>query len=163
MRSSLIDRLKLNHIAEVPTGDGERITPYTQEIPYQARKTYLDDIRSGIYEDFGGLDVHSVDAASTNDHLEAAYQPMDENADDFEYQVIEFIQQILHVAGIESDDPIFKRNRISNQREQVEMVMLEASYLDEETVLNKLPNITPDEVKEILQRKDVEDMERMLE
>lgn len=157
------DRLKLNHIAEVPTGDGERITPYTQEIPYQARKTYLDDIRSGIYEDFGGLDVHSVDAASTNDHLEAAYQPMDENADDFEYQVIEFIQQILHVAGIESDDPIFKRNRISNQREQVEMVMLEASYLDEETVLNKLPNITPDEVKEILQRKDVEDMERMLE
>lgn len=157
------DRLKLNHIAEVPTGDGERITPYTQEIPYQARKTYLDDIRSGIYEDFGGLDVHSVDAASTNDHLEAAYQPMDENADDFEYQVIEFLQQILVVAGIEADDPIFKRNRISNQREQVEMVLLEAPYLDEETVLNKLPNITPDEVKEILQRKDVEDMERMLD
>lgn len=155
------DRLKLNHIVEVAGDNGAKATPYTQEIPYQARKTYLDDIRAGIYEDFGGLDVHSVSADSTNDHLEAAYQPMDENADDFEYQVIEFIQQLLVVAGLDADDPVFKRNRISNQREQVDMIMAEAQYLDEETVLNKLPNITPDEVKEILERRDAEDFMRM--
>ena len=88
---------------------------------------------------------------------------MDENADDFEYQIIEFIQQIFVVAGFEPNMPLFKRNRISNQREQVEMIMLEAAYLDEETVLNKLPNITPDEVVDILRRKDVQDMERILE
>ena len=120
----------------------------------------MDDIRAGIYEDFGGLDVHQVQANSTNDHLEAAYQPMDENADDFEYQCIEFVQQILVIAGLEKDTPIFKRNRISNQREQVDMVIAEADYLDTETVLNKLPNITPDEVKEILARKDKEDRDR---
>ena len=33
------------------------------------------------------------------------------------------------------------------------MVMLEAEYLDDETVLNKLPNVTPDEVEGIMQRK----------
>ena len=153
------DRMKINHIVEAP-GDGG-VTPYTQEIPYSARKTYLDDIRTGIYEDFGGLDVHQVSADSTNDHLEAAYQPMDEEADDFEYQCIEFIQQVLNIAGIEEDTPVFKRNRISNMREQVDMVMAEAEVLDEETILNKLPNITPDEVKEILARKDAEDRERM--
>lgn len=155
------DRLRINHIGEVSTGDGAKITPYTQEIPYQARKTYLDDIRAGIYEDFGGLDVHQVSANSTNDHLEAAYQPLDENADDFEYQLIECIQQILKVADKEIDTPVFKRNRISNVKEQVDIVLSEADYLDDETILNKLPNITVDEVAEILRRRDAEDYNRM--
>lgn len=154
------DRLKINHIAEVSTSDGAKITPYTQEIPFAARTAYLEEIRNGIYEDFGGLDVHQVSASSTNDHLEAAYQPLDENADDFEYQLIECIQQILKVAGLEVDTPIFKRNRISNIAEQVGIVLSEADYLDDETILNKLPNITVDEVAEILRRKDAENYER---
>ena len=152
------DRMKINHVVEAP-GDGG-VQPYTQEIPYNARKTYLDDIRAGIYEDFGGLDVHEVHADSTNDHLEAAYQPMDEEADDFEYQCIEFIQQLLVVAGMEEDTPVFKRNRICNVKEQVDIVVAESEFLDEETVLNKLPNITPDEVKDILARKAAEDIDR---
>lgn len=155
------DRLKLNHIVEVNTGSGAKASPYTQDIPYAARQAYLNDMRAGIYEDFGGLDVHAVSADSTNDHLEAAYQPMDENADDFEYQVIAFVRQILKVAGFEDDMPVFKRNRISNTREQVDIVMAEAEYLDEQTVLSKLPNITPDEIAEIMQRKDNEDRSRM--
>ena len=147
------DRLKLHHIAGIQNAsDGAKATPYTQEIPFQARQTYLDSIRAGIYEDFGGLDVHTVEAGATNDHIDAAYQPMDEEADDFEYQVIEFVQQLLELMGIE-DVPIFHRNRVSNQKEQVEMVMMEANYLDEETILRKLPNITPDEVEQILLRK----------
>jgi hypothetical protein len=44
--------------------------------------------------------------------------------------------------------------------EQVQMVMMEAQYLDDETILNKLPNVTVDEVAEILKRKDAEDIER---
>lgn len=153
------DRLKINHIALADTGSGSRATPYTQEIPYQARKQYLDDIRSQLYEDFGGLDVHTVAAGATNDHIDAAYQPMDEEADDFEYQVIEFIQQILHLIGIE-DSPTFKRNRISNQLEQTQMIMSVANYLDDETVLQKLPFISVDEITQILAKRDVEDQSR---
>lgn len=152
------DRLKINHIAVADT-ENSKVTPYTQDVPYSARKEYLDEIRSGIYEDFGGLDVHTVEAGATNDHIDAAYQPMDEEADDYEYQIIEFIQQILALMGIE-DTPIFKRNRISNQKEQVEMIMLEANYLDEETILNKLPNVTVDEVQRILANKLQEDMDK---
>lgn len=150
------DRLKINHLAVVDT-DNSKATPYTQDIPYEARQTYLDSIRAGIYEDFGGLDVHTIAAGATNDHIDAAYQPMDEEADDFEFQVIEFVQQILSLIGIE-DTPVFKRNRISNQKEQVEMVMMEANYLDDETVLSKLPNVTVDEVAGILARKANENM-----
>src|SRR5699024_6201151 len=115
------------------------------EIPYNARKEYLDMIRSGIYEDFGALDVHTVAAGATNDHIDAAYQPMDEEASDFEYQVSEFVQQLLKLMGIE-DRPVFKRSRISNQAEQVSMVVQEAQWLDQETILRKLPNVRPDEV-----------------
>lgn len=148
------DRLKIQHIA-VADRDESDVTPYAQEIPYQARKEYLDHIRSGIYEDFGGLDVHTVAAGATNDHIDAAYQPLDENADDFEYQIIKFIQQILSLIGVE-DMPVFKRNRISNQSEQTQMIMLAAQYLDDETVLQKLPFISVDEVAKILARKDAE-------
>ena len=150
------DRLKINHIAQID-GDATKVTPFTQEPPYGARKEYLDMIRAGIYEDFGGLDVHTVAAGATNDHIDAAYQPLDENADDFEYQIIEFVQQVLSLMGIE-DTPIFKRNRISNQSEQTQMVLSAADYLDDETVLNKLPFITPDEVDTILENKEEEDM-----
>lgn len=152
------DRLKIQHIAVADTENSD-VKPYTIDIPYTARKTFLDDARAQIYEDFGGLDVHTVAAGATNDHIDAAYQPLDENADDFEYQVIIFVQQILQMMGID-DIPVFKRNRISNQREQVEMVAMEADWLDEETILTKLPNISVDEVQNILAKKHLEDLER---
>ena len=152
------DRLKIEHIAVADT-ENSAVTPYTQDIPYQARQAYLDGIRAGIYEDFGGLDVHTIAAGSTNDHIDAAYQPLDENADDFEYQIIKFVQQVLALMGIE-DTPVFKRNRISNQMEQAQIVTMEAQWLDDETVLQKLPNITVDEIPGILQRKGLENQDR---
>lgn len=155
------DRIKLNHIAAIDA-ENSKVTPYTQEIPYQARKEYLDHIRAGIYEDFGGLDVHTVAAGATNDHIDAAYQPMDEEADDFEYQVIQFVQQILSLIGVE-DTPVFKRNRISNQKEQTDMVLSVADWLDDETILNKLPFISVDEVSSILAKRDKEMLDRFIE
>lgn len=155
----LRDKMRITHFIPSDTDNG-KITPYTQEIPYEARKAYLDDIRAGIYEDFGGLDVHAVQAGSTNDHITAAYQPMDENADEYEYQLIEFVQQILSLLNIE-DTPIFVRNRISNESERTTMVLAAADYLDEETILRKLPFITIDEVPDILKRLEIENMARL--
>lgn len=146
------DRLKLTHIA-VADMENSGVTPYTNEVPYNARQTYLDNIRSGIYEDFGGLDVHTISATSTNDHIDAAYQPMDEQADDYEFQIIEFVDQLLKLLGLPESTPIFKRNRISNFNEQTQMVLSAADYLDAETVVKKLPFITVDEVDEILKNK----------
>ena len=149
------DRLKFQHIAIADTDNG-RVTPYTQEIPSAARSAYLDMIRSRIYEDFGALDVVGFSAGQkTATEIQAAYQPLDEQADDFEYQVIDAVQAILRLIGIE-DTPVFKRNRITNPTEQVQMVMMEADVLDAETLLKKLPNITADEVPGILAKKDAE-------
>lgn len=154
-----LNRLKLHHIANADTQSGGKVTPYTQEIPYQARKAFLDDMRARIYEDFGGLDVHTIAAGSTNDHIDAAYQPLDENAADFEHWVSDAISQLLALQGID-DTPIFRRARISNQKEQVDMLMAEAVYLDRATIVRKLPNLTPDEAQAALISADEEDIAR---
>lgn len=156
----LRDRLLLTHMATANTDDGVKVTPYTQEVPYEARKAVLKQLKDDMYEDFGALDVHTVAAGATNDHIDAGYQPMDEEADEFERLMREGIMDLLALQGIE-DTPIFTRNRISNTKEQVDIVVEEAEWLDEETILRKLPNITPDEVAEILKRKDEEAADRM--
>jgi hypothetical protein len=76
--------------------------------------------------------------------------------------VIEFVQGLGELQGIEEEDatPIFKRNRISNQLEQTQMVLAAATYLDDETVIRHLPFISVDEVGEILKRKANADVER---
>lgn len=44
--------------------------------------------------------------------------------------------------------------------EQTQMVLMAATYLDDETILNKLPWLTPEEVQEVLKRRDAENLDR---
>lgn len=155
------ERILYRHIAN--THEEVSVTPYTQEVPYQARKELLAQLKSQMYEDFGGLDTSSISAAAkTATEINAAYQPMDENADDFEFQIIEAVQKLLALQGVSEKDatPQFKRNRISNQLEQVQMVMMEAQYLDDETILTKLPNISPEEIERIMAKKEADEIAR---
>lgn len=155
------DRIKMHHMAVVDEMNSN-VTPYTQELPVNAKETMLKRLHDQIYEDYGALDVHTVAAGATNDHIDAAYQPMDEEADDFEYQIIQCIRGILNIIGVE-DVPLFNRNRLSNQKERTDMVMASASYLDDETVLKKLPFITPDEIDGILMNKNKADQDFVVE
>lgn len=164
-KTEWLDKLRKTHVAITEgdgSGGGASVTPYTQDVPHEARTKYLELIKAGLYDDFGALDVHTIAAGATNDHIDAAYQPLDENADDFEYQVIEFVQGLGELQGIEEADatPIFKRNRISNQLEQTQMVLAAGTYLDDETVIKHLPFISVDEVDEIIKRKKNADVER---
>ena len=152
------DRIKLQHIAVADT-DNSPVTAHTQEIPVNAKEALLNRTRSQIYEDYGAIDVHTIAAGATNDHIDAAYQSMDDEADGFEYQIIMAVQGILAIIGIEKDTPIFHRNKVSNMKEQTETVMLAADHLDEETLLKKLPFLTPDEVMEVMARKQAEGVE----
>lgn len=150
-----MDRLRFSHVALADT-DNSSVQAYSQEPPYNAREAYLSRIASSIYRDFGAFNPEDVAAgAVTATQINSAYQPMDEEADAFEYQIIEFVQQILALQGLEGT-PQFSRNRISNQMEQVQMIMMETDYLDDETVLTLLPNITPDMIDTIMERKQLE-------
>ena len=159
-KRQLLDRLILQHMAVID-GENSNIQGFTQDIPYEAREKCLDRLRTKMYEKYGGFDVHTIEAGATNDHIDAGYWPMDEEADDFEYEIIDFVQNILEMMGVtEGATPIFKRNRVSNQKEQTDMVIAAAPYLDDQTILEKLPFITVDEVDDILARKDGESYAR---
>lgn len=154
-----MDRLRLSHVALADT-DNSSVTPYTQEPPYNAREAYLSRIAKSIYRDFGAMNPEDVAAGNiTATQIRAAYQAQDEEADAFEYQIIEFVQQILALQGIEAT-PLFDRNRVANEMEEVNMVVAEAEYLDDETILDLLPNVTPDMKKTILERKEAQDEAR---
>lgn len=158
----LRDRLLFQHIAVVDTQNAS-LSAHTQEPPFEARRACLDYLRASIYEDFAVLDVHTVAAGATNDHIDAGYQPMDEEADRFEYEIIKAVQAIERLKGLPELVPQFKRNKISNQKEQTEMVMLAADHLDEETLLSKFPWITVDEIPGILERKGVDEAARYVD
>lgn len=160
-KQQLRDRLIVQHMAIID-GENSSITPYTQEIPFNARKEALQQLRNQMYENYGGFDIHTIAAGATNDHIEAGYWPMDEEADAFEYQLISAIRQILDMLGIE-DMPTFNRNRVSNQKEQTEMILSASTVLDKQTILEKLPWITVDEVQDIMTRSDGEEASRFEE
>lgn len=138
-------KLNLYHIAGADTSEGGKITPYTSEVPVTARQTLLELLHTRVYEDFGGLDVHCVSANSTNDHLDAAYEPMNQNADDFEAQIKPFIRQICALAGFDSATPTFNRSRIVNTAEQVSTVISEAAIIGQDMAIDLLPNLTPEQ------------------
>lgn len=159
-KRKLLDQLILQHMAVID-GENSKIQGFTQDIPYEARDKLLDRLHAKMYEKYGGFDVHTIEAGATNDHIEAGYMPMDEEADDFEYEIIQFVQSILEMMGqTEDTTPIFKRNRVSNQKEQTEMVMLAAQYLDRQTILEKLPFVSVDEVDGIMLRTEGESLNR---
>ena len=76
--------------------------------------------------------------------------------------MIEFLQGILAVLGIE-DDPTFTRNKIVNAQEQISTLLQAAQYLDDEYITRKILEILGDGdmADEVLKRKDAEDMERV--
>lgn len=156
-KKEMLDRLMMQHMLVID-GENSNITAHTQDVPYNARNEGLKQVRNQMYENYGGFDVHTIEAGATNDHIEAGYWPMDEEADAFEYQLIVAIGQILAMLGIE-DVPVFKRNRVSNQKEQTDMI-LAADFLDDRTKLEKLPWITVDEVDDIMARIDGEEQSR---
>ena len=143
--------------------DGAKAEAHTLTIPVEAREALLSRISDDLYRDFQMLDVTKLQGGQkTATEITAAYQPMDNKVDQFEYCVIDFLQALFEIVGIE-DEPSFTRSKVTNQLEQTQMVLLAANYLNDETILNKLPWLTQEEVAEILKRKAAEDIERSFE
>ena len=129
-------------------GDDVNAEAHTLDVPTAARERMLDILKQDLYHDFQIVNVEALSAsAKTATEIRAAYQPMDDKCGDFEYFLIDAIQGVLALAGID-DEPSFKYNRIANQTEETNMVLAAAPILGEELTLKKLPFLTPEEVEE---------------
>ena len=158
--TKFIERMKVVRAAVVDGDEGTKAEAHTLDVPYQGRETYLSRLEKDLYKDSMALDTEQIAAGQvTATQIEAAYEPLNEKADEFELCLHEFINGILAVAGIE-DTATFKRSQIVNRGEETTMILQAAEYLDDETILRKLPFLTEDEVEGILQRKDAEEVDR---
>lgn len=140
--------------------DGAKAEAHTLTIPVEAREALLSRLSDDLYRDFQMLDTTKIQGGQkTATEITAAYQQMDNKVDEFEYCVDDFLYQLFALNGID-DEPTFTRSKIVNQLEQTQMALMAAQYLDDETILSKLPWLTQEEIANILKRKSAEELER---
>ena len=140
--------------------DGARAEAHTIEVPYNAREVYLTRLENDMYYDAMAMNPKDITAGNvTATAIRAAYDNLEHKANELKGNIEEFIENIAEVAGIEDDKPIFKINRISNETEYNQNVLAAAEYLDHETILKKLTFIEPEEIKGILERTAIEQMD----
>ena len=153
-----IERLKT--VRAVQLDDGIEAESHTTEVPYNARETYLTRLENDMYKDAMIVNTDAIANGNTvATAIRAAYEPQDDKTDEFEDCVADWIEGLLTLVGIE-DVPSFTRSRIINQAEETNMILASAQYLDDETVLKKLPFIKADEIPEILKNRGLEEYAR---
>ena len=158
--AKFVHQIKTLHAANVDGDEGAKATAHTMEVPYEGREAYLSRLENDMYNDFMALNVSQIAAGKiTATQINAAYEPLNEKTDQFEYQVTTCIHCIFDIAGID-DEPKYRRSKIINQLEETEMVLMASAVLDDETILKKLPWLTPEEVAEVMERKTAEDSEK---
>lgn len=143
--------------------DGAKAEAHTIDIPYQSREALLERISKDLYRDAMALDVDNIaSGAVTATQIRAAYEPLNSKCDDFEFCVREFIMGILRLAGIENENPTFTRSTLINVSEEIQTVVMAATYLESDYVTEKILSIfgDGDRAREMLERMDAEDYGR---
>lgn len=141
--------------------DDQSAEAVTVDIPYAAREQLLNRLEVDLYKDYMALNIDEIKGgAVTATQIEAAYEPINSKADSYEYQVIQFINGILEIAGID-DEPSFTRSKLVNVNESVGTVLQASEVLDDEYVTEKVLNLLGDGdmVDEILERMEADELE----
>ena len=142
--------------------DGGGVEAHTLNIPYEAREAMLSRLRNDLFESFQLVDIGKMLSGNlTATAIRIGYQSQDDKCGDFEYHIRDFIGNLLNLVGIE-DEPSFQWNRIANQLEETQMVLMAANYLDDEAVIKHLPWMTPEEAEGLLKRRAAEEIDRTL-
>lgn len=160
--AQFIERMKVVKAATVGDGDA-KAEAHTLDVPYQSREAYLTRLEADMYKDAMALDTTQIAAGQvTATQIEAAYEPLNEKADMFEYCVQEFVQGILKVLGIE-DSATFERSKVANKAEEINALLSAADYLSQEYITKKLLTILGDIdlVDEVMDQIADESMKRM--
>lgn len=158
--AKFIERLKTVHAAKVD--DQVQAESHTVDAPFQSREALLKRLEDDLYADAMALNVHGIaNGAVTATQIEAAYEPLNSKADDFEYCVGEFIDRILDLAGID-DVYSFTRSYIINKTEEITSLIQAANFLGNDYVTKKALAIFGDidKVDEVIENMETDDISR---
>ena len=160
--ADFVNRLKTIHAANVED-TGATANANSLEAPHEGREALLDRLAKDMYADYMALNIDEIKGgANTATQIRAAYEPMNNKADQFEYCVTDFIKGILEVAGIE-DTPTFTRSYLINTQEEIATILQASTYLDDEYVTRKILTLLgdADKAEEMIASIEAQDYERM--
>ena len=142
--------------------NGAKAESHTIEAPFQSREAILTRLEKDLYRDAMAVNTDEISAGNvTATQIRAAYDAHNSKVDQFETCVIDFIQGILAVAGIE-DTPTFTRSQVANETEMITNVIAAAQFLSSEYTTTKLLQLLGDGdlADEIIAQMDAEELER---
>ena len=140
--AKFVEKMKTIHASQ--TDDGVSAVPNKMDAPYASREALLSTLRADLYEDAMALDTKNIaSGATTATQIRAAYEPLNAKTTEYEYCVIEFLQGILAILGIE-DDPTFERDMLINTGEEIQKITQVAQFLPVDYVIKKIVTILGD-------------------
>ncbi len=158
-----VERMKTVKAAVVED-NGAKAEAHTLEVPYASREALLDRISKDLYRDAMALDTENIaSGAATATQIRAAYEPLNSKVDEFEYCIIDFLDDILALAGVEGEKPSFARSVMVNKSEEIQNVLQAAQYLDAEYITRKLLTIEGDGdmADDMIRKMQADEMARM--
>ena len=130
------------------SGNGASAEPHTIEVPYAARREALELLERALYQDYMALDMDALTGGSlTNVAIRAATANLNLKADRYEWQVRQFMESLLALLGIATQDVRFKRQTIANESETVADIAAMRQDIDQRTALRLNPYIQDEEVE----------------
>lgn len=146
-----INRVKA--VANISDGSGNGATaePRTIEVPYAARREALDLLERALYQDYMALDMDALTGGSlTNVAIRAAAANLNLKADRYEWQVRQFVQNLLSLIGHPTEDIRFNRQTIANESEVVKDIYQMRQDIDQRTALRLNPYIQEEEIEGLM-------------
>ncbi len=149
---------KLKAIANVSDGMGSStVEAKSFDVPYAARQTAIALLTETLHDDAMIVNLKEITGGSlTNVAIETAFTRMDLGADELEWQVFTFVQQLLRLNGVDTEDITFKRARLFNTSETIQNIYLMRQDISRRTALTLNPMIGTDEVDQIMEEADEE-------
>lgn len=143
--------------------EGASAEPHSIEAPYASREALLDRLERDIYRDYLALDTYGIaSGAATATQIKAAYEPENLKANEFEYCVLQFLNGILNLAGIEGEEPTFSRDAVVNTAEEINSVLAASEHLSSEYTTRKILTLLGDGDKadQVIEQMQMEEMAR---
>lgn len=160
-RSQFVEKIRKHHAADVPP-DSE-VQPVPVNPPIDGKSALLARLEHDIYKAYSALNIDEVKAgAVTATQIRAAYEDLDLAVDEYEYCVLDFLDQLLDLLGIE-DTPTFTRSPLVNVNEQIQTLLQAAQYLGDDYVTKKTLELfgDGDKFEAVQNAKQAEQMSRL--
>ena len=143
-----INRVKAVANLSDGSGSGATAEPRTIEVPYAARREALTLLERALYQDYMALDMDALTGGSlTNVAIRAAAANLHLKADRYEWQLRQFVQELLSLIGCPTEDIRFNRQTIANESEVVSDICKMRDDIDLRTALRLNPYIQEEEIE----------------